>query len=90
MEKPGEWKVQGTGRFVEVDPPNLLVYTSDANAEMSMPEMEVRVVFEAIDSGRTRLTLTHSGMPNDDICGIVNGGWANSLAMLDDLLLGQP
>ena len=56
---------------------------------MEMPEMAVRVEFEEIEDGRTRLTVTHSGMPSDDICGIIKGGWTNSLAMLDELIAVQ-
>lgn len=86
MEKPGEWKVQGTGRFTEVDPPRLLEYVSDPHPGMQMPEMSVRVELAEIDGGRTRLTLTHTGMPNDEMCGIIQGGWTGSLAMLDEII----
>ncbi|MEM8608581.1 MAG: SRPBCC domain-containing protein [Myxococcota bacterium] len=82
MEMPGMWKVRNTGRFTEVDPPRLLVYVSDPTAEPQMPEMEVRVELEAIDGGRTRLTLTHSGMPSEDLCGTIEGGWTHSLEAL--------
>ncbi|MEM7135790.1 MAG: SRPBCC domain-containing protein [Myxococcota bacterium] len=88
MEMPGMWKVRTTGRFTEVDPPRLLVYVSDANAEMNAPEMEVRVALEAIDDRRTRLTLTHTGMPDDDMCGVIEGGWTHSLAALDGIVVG--
>ncbi len=82
MEMPGQWKVEGTGRFTEVDPPHVLAYVSDADEAMGMPAMEVRVVLEQLDGGRTRLTLTHSGMPNDEMCGIIQGGWTNGLEAL--------
>ncbi len=86
MEMPGQWKVHGTGRFTEVDPPRVLAYASDPDPAMSMPAMEVRVELEDLGASRTRLTLTHSGMPSDDICGIIRGGWRNSLQALDDLV----
>lgn len=85
MRKPGEWEVSGTGRIVEVDPPRLLVYVNDANPSMQMPETTIRIVLEEVDSG-TRLTLTHSGLPNEGMCGIVEGGWTNSLTQLGELV----
>lgn len=89
MEKPGEWKVEGTGRFTEVDPPRVLAYASDADPQMNMPSMEVRVELEPLDGNRTRLTLTHSGIPNDDMCSVIQGGWTNSLAMLAELVTAK-
>ncbi|MEM7202254.1 MAG: SRPBCC domain-containing protein [Planctomycetota bacterium] len=85
MAKPGEWEVRGTGRFVEVEPQRVLAYVTDANPQMQMPEMQVRVEFEATGDGTT-LTLTHTGLPNDDMCGIVKGGWTNGLQQLEELL----
>jgi len=85
MSKPGEWSNEGTGTVLEVDPPRLLVYTGDADEKMQMPEMTVRVELEEVDGG-TKLTLTHSGMPNDMMCGIIEGGWTGGLKMLEDVL----
>lgn len=86
MEKPGEWKVEGAGKFVEVDPPRVLEYASEANESMHMPEMSVRVVLEELEGGRTKLTLTHSGIPNDETCAIIDGGWTSSLQMLEGVV----
>ena len=86
MEMPGQWKVHGSGRFTEVDPPRVLAYVTDADPAMNMPEMDVRVELEEIDAGRTRLTLTHTGMPNDETCGIIEGGWTNGLAELGNIV----
>jgi len=86
MEMPGQWKVESTGRFTEVDPPRVLAYVSDPDPAMSMPAMEVRVELEALAPDRTRLTLTHTGMPNEEMCGIIQGGWTNGLAALDGLV----
>ena len=85
MRKPGEWEVRGTGRILEADPPRVFAYASDPNPEMQMPEMTVRVVFEEVDGG-TKLTLNHSGLPNDDMCGIVEGGWTGGMQQLAELL----
>lgn len=86
MEMPGQWKVESTGRFLEVDPPHLLVYATDADPGMQMPQLEVRVELEVLSPTRTRLTLTHSGLPNDDMCGIVEGGWTHSLTTLESIV----
>ncbi len=56
---------------------------------MNTPEMSVRVELEELDGGRTRLTLTHSGIPSDDMCGIIQGGWTSGLALLDDVLAAR-
>ncbi|MCR9246839.1 MAG: SRPBCC domain-containing protein [bacterium] len=86
MEMPGQWKVQTTGRFTTVEPPHLLAYVSDENSAMQMPQMTVRVELEDLGNERTRLTLTHTGMPNDDICGVIQGGWSNSLTALEAIV----
>lgn len=87
MRKPGEWEVSGTGRFVEVDPPRVLAYVQDPHAGMNLPEMTIRVVFKESNGG-TELTLTHSGLPSDEMGGIVQGGWTGSMAQLKDHLAG--
>jgi len=89
MEMPGQWRVEGSGRFTEVDPPRLLAYVNDADEALNMPETSVRVELEELEGNRTRLTLTHTGLPNDDMCGIVTGGWTHSLSALDEVLSVQ-
>ncbi|MDA8015961.1 MAG: SRPBCC domain-containing protein [Thermoanaerobaculia bacterium] len=85
MVLPGVFDTWGSGRFLEVAPPRLLVYRLDADPELQVPEMEVRVEFRDLD-GRTELTLTHSGIPNEQLCGIIDGGWTASLGQLQDLV----
>ena len=89
MEMPGQWTADGTGTFLEVDPPRLLVYRSDADEAMGAPEMTVRVELEDLGDDRTKLTLTHSGIPSDEMCGIIQGGWSGGLEMLDELLAAR-
>ncbi len=88
MEKPGAWSVTSTGRFLEVDPPRLLAYKTDANPELGTPGLTVRVKLEEVADG-TLLTLTHTGIPNDDLCGILETGWTASLAAMDSILTGM-
>lgn len=86
MWKEGVFEVWGEGEFTVVDPPNVLEYRSDADAQMQMPSMTVRVEFKDA-GGKTEVTLTHSGIPNDMMCGIIEGGWTNSMGMLADVVL---
>ena len=88
MTLPGVFEVSGYGSFLEVDPPNLLSYTSDADPNLGVPEMTVRVEFTA-RADRTIVTLTHSGIPNDQICDVINGGWTASFSQLEVELAGQ-
>lgn len=84
MAQPGVFETWGTGRFTEVDPPNLLEYVSDPDPKLGVGEMRVRVELEDF-GGRTQVTLTHFGMP-DEICGIIEGGWTASLAQLEPVV----
>lgn len=81
MVKPGEWEAKTTGRFVEVEPPHLLVYSTDPNPALGTPELTVRVELAVVPEG-TRLTLTHSGIPTEDLCGIIEAGWTASLGAM--------
>ncbi|MEL7061163.1 MAG: SRPBCC domain-containing protein [Acidobacteriota bacterium] len=85
MVLAGVFDTSGSGRFLEVEPPHLLVYALDPDPELEVPAMTVRVEFRDL-GGRTELTLTHSGIPTDRLCGIIEGGWTASLAQLQDLL----
>ena len=62
-----------------------MAYVQEADPKMHMPETSVRVTFETVDEG-TQLTLTHSGLPGDEMCGIVKGGWTGGLEQREQLL----
>ena len=47
--------------------------------------MTVRVELEEVEGG-TQVTLTHAGLPSDELSGIVEGGWTVSLGLLQDLV----
>ena len=85
MVLPGVFDTRGSGRFLEVEPPTLLVYALDGDPELQVPDMTVRVEFRDL-GGQTELTLTHSGIPNDFLCGVINGGWTASLTQLQDVV----
>ena len=74
-----------TGRFTEVDPPRLLAYVTDPDPKLGVGEMQVRVVFAEV-GGRTEVTLTHSGIPNDMIRDVIQQGWTASTAQLVSVL----
>ncbi len=79
METPrGPMQMHFIGEYREVDPKTRLVYTeamadADGNAmtpeQMGMPagaHMETSVVVELVDlGGRTKMTMTHVGIPAD-------------------------
>lgn len=58
------------GRFVEVDEPHRLQYEWEHG-------QVVTVTIEPVEEG-SRLTITHAGLPDEDIRNIVTGGWSAS------------
>lgn len=80
----GERVMWFTGIHQEVDRPRLLVYTEAIAGEEGgapdTPATTVRVELEALDDGRTRLRLTHHGIPADSPGAT---GWNMALAKLD-------
>ncbi len=95
MQTPnGTMQMWFVGEHLEVDAPNRLVYTesmcdADGNvtpaADMGMPDdhpTETRVVVElADDGGKTKLTLTHVGVPADSPGA---SGWTMALDKLTE------
>lgn len=97
METPGgEMQMWFVGEYLVVDAPTRLVYTesmSDADgnvvspASLGMPGdhpevTEIAVELEAID-GRTRMVMTHAGVPADSQGAM---GWNMALDKLEALL----
>ena len=92
----GSMKMWTTGEYVEIVPNVRLVYTerpSDENGNevspsaMGMPEgyptkTEVTVLLEDVD-GRTKMVMTHAGVPADSGAG---GGWNQAFDKLADLI----
>ncbi len=90
----GSMKMWTTGAFKEISPTERLVYTEspadeDGNAvspqEMGMPEgypavTEVRVVLTDLGE-RTKMVMTHAGVPADSPAG---GGWNQAFDKLAD------
>ncbi len=92
----GSMKMWTTGEYTEISPTHRLVYTeshADENgnvvspAAMGMPEgypatTEVTVVLEDL-GGRTKMMMTHAGVPADSGAG---GGWNQAFDKLADLI----
>jgi len=97
MQGPdGTMKMWTTGEYTEVVPNKRLVYSESMSDEkgnlrsasdMGMPEgspmtTEVIVVLEDL-GGRTKMTMTHAGMPASQGA---SGGWEQAFAKLADYL----
>lgn len=97
MQTPdGSMKMWTTGEYVEIVPTERLVYTEspadeDGNvmspAAMGMPEgypaiTEVTVLLEDL-GGRTKMVMTHAGVPADSGAG---GGWNQAFDKLAELI----
>jgi len=90
----GSMKMWTTGEYTEIVPNERLVYTesqADENgnvvspAAMGMPDgypstTEVTVILEDL-GGRTKMVMTHAGMPADSGAG---GGWEQAFDKLAD------
>lgn len=99
METPnGPMQMFFVGEYREIDPKTRLVYTegmadADGNAltaeQMGMPAgtpMETSVVVELEDHGeRTRMTMTHVGVPADSPGG---QGWTMAIDKMEERIAG--
>lgn len=91
----GSMKMWTTGEYTEVSPVTRLVYTESMSDEqgnvMSPAAMgmgddypattQVTVVLEDV-GGRTKMVMTHAGVPGGD--GGASGGWEQAFAKLDE------
>ena len=69
------------GRYLQVEANRLLEFTWMSQGTLGM-ESIVRVDFEAADGG-TRVTLTHSGLPDEKNRADHEGGWKELLEWLE-------
>jgi uncharacterized protein YndB with AHSA1/START domain len=80
----GERSMWFVGAHEELHPPRLLVYSEAMATEDGGPPQGpttiVRVELEELDGGRTRLRLTHQGIPADSPGAV---GWNMALAKLE-------
>lgn len=84
-EHCGEAELQGT--FREIKPPSRIAFTWSLGD--CFPEYQGRQTLVTIDlaeeKGGTRLTLTHEGLPTEEIRARHNEGWDGSLDNLENL-----
>jgi len=81
-----KWKgAVGREKVVEYDPPRVFAISWDEGKEGTAR-------FELADAGagKTRLTLTHSGITGPAPMADFGGGWHSHLAVLEGLLKGDP
>jgi uncharacterized protein YndB with AHSA1/START domain len=90
----GSMKMWTTGEYTEIVPKERLVYTespADENGNVVSPSgigmpdgypatTEVTVLFENLD-GRTKMVMTHAGVPADSGAG---GGWEQAFDKMAD------
>jgi uncharacterized protein YndB with AHSA1/START domain len=94
----GSMKMWYTGKYIEVIPNKRLVYTdsmADEHGNVVSPSAygmkddeyptttEVTVLFEVLD-GRTKMTMTHSGVPSKEQG--ASAGWEQAFAKMADYL----
>lgn len=85
-EKYAKYKgAVGREKVVEFDPPRVFAISWDEGKEGTAR-------FELADAGggKTRLTLTHSGITGPAPMANFGGGWHSHLAVLEGLLKGDP
>jgi uncharacterized protein YndB with AHSA1/START domain len=95
MQWPDGRRNYNTGEFLEIVPPERLVYTDcfadeDGNvvpaSHYGLPadfpeEMRVTVTFEDL-GGKTKMTLTHTGLPAGEMSEMTGQGWNESFDKL--------
>lgn len=87
----GEHVVPGVAYFTEYDPPHVLAYSPPRPDEM--PEdagfnMGVRVEFTALDDNKTKIKLTHTGIPHEFSPFIIDG-WGAAFGKLYRFLVTE-
>lgn len=73
-----------SGEYLTIDRPRKLVFTWHSKAT-AMAKTEVTVELKPVGGGKTELTLTHVGIPQEERENH-NGGWTAILALLDNVL----
>lgn len=81
-----KWKgAVGREKVVEFDPPHVFAISWDEGKEGI-----ARFELAEAGAGKTRLTLTHSGITGPAPMANFGGGWHSHLAVLEGLLKGDP
>lgn len=95
--RPGPWhsvmvnadgqRFKVSGEVREVKAPNLVAFTWGWHDETDARGHESTVTFEVSDAGdgKTKFTLTHEGLADDESATNHEGGWTSSLRKLERL-----
>jgi uncharacterized protein YndB with AHSA1/START domain len=80
----GDDKIPHTGRYLEINRPNKLVFTWES--PFSTEGSTVTLKFSDIGENKTNVDLTHIKFIDEEHRGNHEGGWGNILESLDDIL----
>jgi len=73
------------GKYLEIDEPNKLVF-SWSWEHMRELDTIVSLTFEETEDGKTKFTLTHDKLPNQEVCDSHNDGWTGVLDRLKSIV----
>jgi uncharacterized protein YndB with AHSA1/START domain len=80
----GEDKIPHTGKYLEINRPDKLVFTWES--PFSVDGSTVTLNFSATDKNKTDIELTHVRFIDEGTRSDHEGGWGNILDVLDDVL----
>ncbi len=79
----GEEIVPHSGTYLELDRPNRLVFSWES--PFSTDGSNVTLIFTAIESGSTRIELTHLRFVDEESRSNHEAGWGNIIGVLDEV-----
>ena len=80
----GEDKIPHTGKYLEINRPDKLVFTWES--PFSVDDSTVTLNFSATDKNKTDVELIHVRFVDEGARSDHEGGWGNILDVLDDVL----
>jgi uncharacterized protein YndB with AHSA1/START domain len=89
MRWPDGREYNTTGVFLEVEPPERFVATESPAGGEGSPETVVTLTLEPMADGRTKLTVSQAGFPNEDWAVGAGRGWNEALDKLAAVLGGS-
>jgi len=82
--KVGEDKIPHTGKYLEINRPNKLVFSW--NSPVSTDDSVVTISFTAMEVDKTKIELTHVRFIDEERRSNHEGGWFNILNKLTDVI----
>lgn len=80
----GDEKIPHTGKYLEIDRPNKLVFTW--NSPFSTDDSSVTLTFKDLGENKTRIELSHIKFIDEESRANHEGGWGNILENLNGIL----